>query len=100
MAWIQHSLFGSPNSGDISKKQYEIKQFTVNSLLEGNTKANVIDLLTIINSGEANIDMRETTVNEPTESQRIIRSVICKLPTAMIANRPSTTSSETNVLTC
>ena len=55
--------------------------------------------LTIMNNGEANIEMREAQLNNPTKSRRTRISAICKLPAKINANRPKTASSNMNILT-
>lgn len=55
--------------------------------------------LTIINNGEANIEMREAQLMNPTNILRTELSSICKLPTIMITNIPKTASSNPNILT-
>ena len=54
---------------------------------------------TIINNGEANIEMREAQLKNPTNIRRIALSSICKLPTSMITNMPKTASSNPTILT-
>ena len=55
--------------------------------------------LTIINNGEANIEMRDAQLKNPTKNRRIITSSICKLPTNTIANMPRTASNNPTILT-
>lgn len=55
--------------------------------------------LTIINKGEANIDMRVAQLRNPTNIRRVEKLVICKLTITIIANIPKTTSSNPSILT-
>lgn len=55
--------------------------------------------LTIINKGEANIDMRVAQLRNPTNIRRVERLVICKLTITIIANIPKTASSNPSILT-
>lgn len=57
------------------------------------------DKHTIINNGEANIEMREAQLKSPTNIRLIALSSICKLPTSMITNMPKTAKSNSSILT-
>lgn len=54
---------------------------------------------TIINNGEANVEMREAQLKNLTNIPRIVLSSTCKLPTSMITNMPKTVSSNPTILT-
>jgi len=57
------------------------------------------DKHTIMNNGEANIEMREAQLKNPTNIRRIALSSICKLPASMITNMPKTAKSNPSILT-
>lgn len=61
---------------------------------------NALNKLTIINNGEANIDIKDAQLSNPTTIRRIEKSIICKLPPTMNANRPKTASSSPSIVTC
>lgn len=56
--------------------------------------------LTIINSGEANIDMREATLIYPTKNCRRGGSKSLMLTNTMILNRPRTATNNAEIFTC
>lgn len=61
---------------------------------------NAVSKLTIINNGEADIDMREAQLSNPTKIRLMTWSNICRLPSTMIANRPKTARSKPIILAC
>lgn len=61
---------------------------------------NTQDKLTIINNGEANMDMREATLKYPTKICRVEESNNFKLTYTMIANTPKTASNNPNIFIC
>lgn len=57
-------------------------------------------ILTMISSGEANMEIRDTTVKYPTKTCRFGGSKILMLTTAMIANKAKTATKDTSILHC
>lgn len=55
---------------------------------------------TMINSGEANMDMREATLKDPTKTCRMEGSNSLKLTNAMAANTPKTATNNPIIFTC
>lgn len=95
--------FGTYIKGSELKIPYKRKEALIRKVerdRQNGMNSTLLVLITrlIINSGEANIDIKEAQLREPMMMRRSSRSSINKLPSTIITNRPKTVSIHPNIL--
>lgn len=99
-AWIQHSLFWSPISGGNTLQVKSILVEKEPQCLKWKCVLTSCCVLTIMKSGEANMEMSEATLKYPTKGCRTPGSKTLTLTNTMITNRTKTASSNPVIFSC